>query len=94
MKYINVNLFYHFLNLKSRKVWLRNDTTGESFSVSFDGADYLLLWTKYKAKYICIEPWFGLADYDDFEGELPEKDGIEMLPANGVFNCAFSVKVL
>ena len=37
-----------FLNLKSKKVWLRNDTTGESLSVSFDGADYLLLWTNTK----------------------------------------------
>ena len=68
-----------FLNLKSRKVWLRNDTTGESFSVSFDGADYLLLWTKYKAKYICIEPWFGISDFTDSNKDFVNKRGITKL---------------
>ena len=68
-----------FLNLKSRKVWLRNDTTGENFSVSFDGADYLLLWTKYKAKYICIEPWFGISDFTDSNKDFVNKRGITKL---------------
>ena len=68
-----------FLNLKSRKVWLRNDTTGESFSVAFDGADYLLLWTKYKAKYICIEPWFGISDFTDSNKDFVNKRGITKL---------------
>ena len=68
-----------FLNLKSRKVWLRNDTTGESFSVAFDGADYLLLWTKYKAKYLCIEPWFGISDFTDSNKDFVNKRGITKL---------------
>ena len=64
-------------------------------TVTFD-APVVAIWSppKRNAPFFCIEPWFGLADYDDFEGELPEKDGIEMLPASGVFNCAFTVKVL
>ena len=73
-----------FLNLKSRKVWLRNDTTGESFSVAFDGADYLLLWTKYKAKYLCIEPWFGISDFTDSNKDFVNKRGITKLDANKV----------
>ena len=73
-----------FLNLKSRKVWLRNDTTGENFSVSFDGADYLLLWTKYKAKYLCIEPWFGISDFTDSNKDFVNKRGITKLDANKV----------
>lgn len=68
-----------FLNLKSKKVWLRNDTTGESLSVSFDGADYLLLWTKYKAKYLCIEPWFGISDFTDSNKDFVNKRGITKL---------------
>lgn len=73
-----------FLNLKSKKVWLRNDTTGESFSVSFEGADYLLLWTKYKAEYICIEPWFGISDFTDSDMDFVNKRGITKLMPNEV----------
>lgn len=73
-----------FLNLKSRKVWLRNDKTGDAFSVSFDGADYLLLWTKYKAKYICIEPWFGISDFTDSNMDFVNKRGITKLESNKV----------
>ena len=85
-----------FHGFKSNKIGLLNPTTGRGVEMDLTGFPYVGIWAANKPNcpYACIEPWFGLADYDDFEGELPEKDGIEMLPANGVFNCAFSVKVL
>ena len=35
-----------FLNLKSRKLTLKNDKTGDESKLDFDGFPYLLLWTK------------------------------------------------
>lgn len=39
------------------------------------------IWMKPGADYVCVEPWAGYASPADFDGELPEKPGIMMLPA-------------
>lgn len=64
-----------FLDIKSRKVRLMHK--GEKVvDVEFDGADYLLLWTKPTGKYICIEPWCGVPDFEDSDYDITKKRGI------------------
>ncbi|MBO5060433.1 MAG: aldose 1-epimerase family protein [Clostridia bacterium] len=70
-----------FLDLKSRKASLVNNETGKSIEVSFDGADYLLLWTKPGAEYMCIEPWCGIPDFVDSDYDITKKPGIIRLDA-------------
>lgn len=65
-----------FLNLKSRKAALLNRNTGEKVEVEYDGFDYFLLWTKPGAKYICLEPWCGIQDFVDSDGDITNKRGI------------------
>lgn len=65
-----------FTSLKSRSVTLKNRKTDETAKVYFNGADYLLLWTKVGAKYICIEPWCGLPDFIDSDYDITKKTGI------------------
>lgn len=69
-----------FLDVKSRKVSLMHN--GEKVvDVCFDGADYLLLWTKPTGKYICIEPWCGVPDFEDSDYDITNKRGIiKVLP--------------
>ncbi len=74
-----------FLSLKSRKLSLKNKATGETVGVEFDGADYLLLWTKPGAKYICIEPWSGIPDFVDSDFDITNKKGITKLGANDTY---------
>ena len=74
-----------FLNLKSRKVSLKNNLTNECIDVCFDGADYLLLWTKPDAKYICIEPWCGVPDFEGSSYDITEKRGIIPLKSNDTY---------
>lgn len=64
-----------FLDVKSRKVTLmhKNDKVCD---VDFLGADYLLLWTKPTGKYICIEPWYGVPDFEDSDYDITKKRGI------------------
>lgn len=70
-----------FLDVKSRKVTLMH--SGEKVvSVDFDGADYLLLWTKPDGKYICIEPWCGLPDFIDSDYDITKKRGILCIKPN------------
>ncbi|MCR4719392.1 MAG: aldose 1-epimerase family protein [Firmicutes bacterium] len=65
-----------FLNLKSKKLSLKNRKTGEAIFLEYEGHDFLLLWTKPDAKYICIEPWCGCPDFVDSDGYLKNKKGI------------------
>ena len=65
-----------FLNLKSRKVSLKNRKTGEEVGLEFEGHDFFLLWTKPGAKYICMEPWCGCQDFVDSDYDFKNKKGI------------------
>ena len=65
-----------FLNLKSRKLTLKNDKTGDEIKLDFDGFPYLLIWTKPNAKYICLEPWCGIPDFVDGDFDITKKKGI------------------
>lgn len=70
-----------FTTLKSRKATLKNRKSGKSIDVSFADADYFLLWTKPTGKYICFEPWSGIQDYVDTDGDITHKPGIIALTA-------------
>ena len=64
-----------FDGLRSRKVWLEHK--GERvLEVEFAEFSHLLLWTKPGAPYIAIEPWNGLPDTADADGQLRHKLGI------------------
>lgn len=64
-----------FDGLRSRKVWLEHK--GERvLEVEFADFSHLLLWTKPGAPYIAIEPWNGLPDTADADGQLWHKLGI------------------
>ncbi|MBR5155979.1 MAG: aldose 1-epimerase family protein [Clostridia bacterium] len=82
-----------FLNLKSRKVALKNRATGDMVEVDFNGADYLLLWTKPGANYICIEPWSGVPDFVDSDCDITHKKGITKLSANDTYVKKHSISV-
>ena len=68
-----------FKNLNSKWVKLISKTTGQFVKVDIEGWPYLGIWAKPGANYICIEPWQGLADSAEFEGEVSKKEGILML---------------
>lgn len=65
-----------FLNLKSRKVLLKNEMTNNEIKLDFDGFPYFLIWTKPNAKYICLEPWCGVPDFVDSDFDITKKKGI------------------
>ena len=54
---------------------------GRDIEVRFPDARYLGLWSKPGAPFVCIEPWRGVADPQDFAADLREKPGIELLGA-------------
>ncbi|GIO23564.1 aldose 1-epimerase family protein [Oceanobacillus sp. J11TS1] len=66
--------------------------------VAFKGFPFVGIWSKYNEKnntiapFVCIEPWFGIADTQDATGDLKEKFGINQLEAGDVFQKAYTMK--
>lgn len=68
-----------FRDVKSNSVTLKHKNGGRRIKVEFDGFDYLLIWHKHTAPYICIEPWCGLQDVAGASGKFIEKEGMRAL---------------
>ena len=80
---------YH--GLKSEAVTLRSRSSDKSIRVSFPGFTYLGFWSIPGAPFFCIEPWFGVDDYEDFNGNLVEKDAVEKINPREQFLCEYSI---
>ncbi|RIA44617.1 galactose mutarotase-like enzyme [Hephaestia caeni] len=48
---------------------------GAAIEMGFPDTPRLGVWTKPGARFVCIEPWHGLADLEGFAGELRDKPG-------------------
>jgi galactose mutarotase-like enzyme len=68
-----------FDQLKSRSV-LYGASNGPRIEVRFPDAQYLGVWTRPGAPFICIEPWQGVSDPAGFSGDIREKPGIFIVP--------------
>ncbi|MBX3563089.1 MAG: aldose 1-epimerase family protein [Sphingomonas sp.] len=55
---------------------LRYEGQGVALDIAFPGTPALGIWTKPGARYVCIEPWHGVADPHGFTGEIWDKPGI------------------
>ena len=52
------------------------------------------IWTKSQAPFICIEPWIGYADTIKNNGNLEEKEGIQILSINQTFETNYLIEIL
>lgn len=95
---ITKDIFNHdalvFHNFKFTKIDLVNRKTGSGVEMDLTGFPYVGLWSKPGAPYACIEPWYGLADYEDFEGEISQKDGIMALEPEQTFRSQFTITII
>jgi galactose mutarotase-like enzyme len=80
-------------NFKSKFITLQSAKSNHSVKFSIDGFPYLGLWSKPNAPFVCIEPWFGLADSIDSKGDIETKKGIQLLPPQKEFSCSYSIEV-
>lgn len=62
--------------------------------VNFDNFPYLGIWSKPSgAPFLCIEPWFGVADDKNSNQKLEEKKGINSLKKDEEFSCFYSIEI-
>ncbi|RAK20679.1 galactose mutarotase-like enzyme [Flavobacterium aquaticum] len=82
-----------FKQLKSNKLTLSKKNQ-PYLSVEFKDFPYLGIWTKPNAPFLCIEPWCGLADNVNHNGNIYEKEGIQLLDNNAEFQKEINISIL
>jgi galactose mutarotase-like enzyme len=59
-----------------------------------EGFPYLGIWTKPgNRQFICIEPWHGVADREEGQEDIRQKEGINLLPTGKSFRCTYKIRV-
>lgn len=82
-----------FNNPKSDYISLKNINDSEEIKVSLKEFPWLGIWSPPGAPFVCIEPWCGLADFVDHNGELTEKDGVNKLGKSEKFERVMEIIV-
>lgn len=60
----------------------------------YQGFPYLGIWSMSRTSpFVCIEPWFGLADYHDHDGDIEKKEGVQFVAPGESFSCDYRVEV-
>lgn len=98
-KYLQLtkNLFAHdalvFKNLKSRQVTIKSNKHQHSLTVEFPHFNYLGLWAKPGADFVCIEPWLGCADTEGQQRDIKEKEDIQHVEYGHVFEVSYYISI-
>lgn len=79
-------------HLQSQWVQLASDKTEHGLRFSLAGFPYLGLWAATGADFVCIEPWCGIADAVDANGQLADKEGIVQLQPGASFSRQWGVQ--
>lgn len=75
-----------FVSLKGPK--------GHGVDVSIAGYPYFAIWTpKRNAPFLCLEPWYGHADYSKVDVLFQDREGMMMLSANKTFTTSYTIRV-
>ena len=61
--------------------------------VSMAYSDFLNfgIWTKPNAPFMCLEPWLGYSDIENHNHQILEKEGIQIVDINTIFDASFSI---
>jgi galactose mutarotase-like enzyme len=79
--------------VKSRSV-VYGGSEGPQLRIGFPDAEYLGLWTKPGAPFICIEPWHGITDSQGYTGDFVEKPGIFVVMPGGLLTAKMDITLL
>ncbi len=85
-----------FENSQIHQVTLLDRQQRPYLSVKFD-APVVGLWSPTHdsyAPFVCIEPWYGRCDREEFSGDFAEKDWTQILAPQQSFSTAYNITVL
>ena len=83
-----------FSEMKSSTIAIKSWDHDRGVTMDFSEFPYLGVWTKKEgAPFICLEPWQGHADYEDFTGELKDKEGSISLEKGKAFTIGYTLTI-
>ena len=82
-----------FKDLQSRRVSLKSRNHAHSLSIEYPHFNYLGIWSKDGAPFVCLEPWIGCADTEGKIKDFSEKESIHTLEKGHVFEADFTIAI-
>jgi galactose mutarotase-like enzyme len=82
-----------FRNIASRTLGIEHRKRGRRLSVDTGGAPHLGIWAKPGAAFVCIEPWWGYADFTEGPPEIAQKPSIQALAAGRTFETYIEISL-
>lgn len=81
-----------FENTSSKSITLKSN---DDFSVcvKYYNARFLGLWAKPGAPYVCIEPWFGINDFENGNADFKNKYGILSVETGKTFKYKMDIEI-
>lgn len=79
-------------DMQSQELCLFNTKDDEGLRFKFSNFSYFGIWSAKNADFVCLEPWSGIADFEDHQGDLTKKFGINKLAAASEWRAEWSVK--
>lgn len=83
-----------FKDLNSSSVVLESQISGPILKVDYAGWTHLGIWAKPNGDFVCIEPWLGLSDPFDSDGQFVNKEGIIELAPGETYEMSYDIKIL
>lgn len=81
-------------NSQAREVSLCDSEKKPYVTVKFNTPLFGLWSSKVHAPFVCIEPWYGRCDRNDFSGDFSQKDYIINLPIGETFEAEYEIEFI
>lgn len=80
------------------EIIINSRKTQDKIKVCFKDFPYVGIWSKYNydnsmAPFVCIEPWYGIADKIDTNKKFEDKFGLNKLNIDEEFKCTYSISI-
>ncbi|MCM3281341.1 MULTISPECIES: hypothetical protein [unclassified Exiguobacterium] len=74
---------------------LRHQPTGAAIVMESPSFTHFGIWSppQKDAPFVCLEPWFGHADYKGHRKDFLHKEGIQLLAPNETFEASYTLYV-
>jgi len=82
-----------FKDLESSTITL-SSKGDRKVKMNIAGFPYLGIWSKENAPFVCIEPWFGIADTEGHDGTFRKKKGIIELDIGAEFEASYTIEMI
>lgn len=73
--------------------FVMGDERGDTLKFNCANYPYIGIWSP-KGPFICLEPWHGIADFENSNQVLAHKHAIRKLSGNEMFDCDYSIEIL